>query len=129
MLCVVSEHKKLTCLIFVFSSSFSFFAGLKVNEARASINGLKIKIEKLRVERANLGGEGKGGEEEEVNEYDTLEGQLQNDVHKYKVQYKQNFSELRGTSCLQFCSLLILLLLNRICLCSLFGKIFTIYYS
>lgn len=69
-------------------------AGLKVNEARSKINSLKIKIEQLRVERANLG-EGKDGGEA-LDEYDALEGQLQNDIQKNKVLYKQHFSELRG---------------------------------
>jgi kinesin family protein 6/9 len=67
--------------------------GLKVNEARSSINSLKGKIESLRVERANQGSEGgKSGEEE----YDALESDLQSQVRTYKISYKENFSRLRN---------------------------------
>jgi len=74
--------------------------GLRVNEARAAINKLKARIEQLRVERANVGemgdGEGKTSGSSTIDEYDALEGEMQKEVSKHKVSYKQNFSELRS---------------------------------
>ena len=70
--------------------------GLKVNEARSSINSLKGKIESLRVERANQGGEGKSGAAADEEEYDTLESNLQSQVRTFKIAYKENFSKLRN---------------------------------
>jgi len=83
-------------LIFVVVSCLfgECLVGLKVNEARAAINGLKMKIEQIRIERANLGeGKENGGA---MDEYDALEKQMQDNVHAQKIQYKSNFSELRS---------------------------------
>ena len=53
-----------------------------------------MKIEQIRIERANLGeGKENGGA---MDEYEALEKQMQNNVHAHKVQYKSNFSDLRS---------------------------------
>ncbi len=72
--------------------------GRLVNEARSAINGIKSRIEQLRVEQAMVGGnpdastEGKSGP---TGADAALESQLQREMQTYKSRYKENFSQLR----------------------------------